>query len=202
MASKQGSVTPAFLLAAKGNPDGALASMFMAAFGVSLADLIEMALIAFQNKDVKIIHLALTSAVQIRAHVTFVGPDYAQCRTAYPKLVIEGSRPVYDIYNFGALHALGHLFCHFSKHVLGNRALRKAGSCITGEFAKTTEAGLINAEIAKSWDAEDIILFNSTTLDALSQAFLDKILKSMQTESKNFNSGLSGVTSSAPKSIT
>lgn len=201
MSTKQGSITPAFLLAAKANPDGALASMFMAAFGVSLGDLIEMALIAFQNKDAKIIHLALTSAVQIRAHVTFVGADYAKCRSLYPKLVIEGARPVYDIYNFGALHALGHVFCHFTKHVLGNRALRKAGSCITGEYAKTTEAGMINSEIAKSWDADDMLLFNATSIDATAQAFLDKILKSMATESKNFNVSVSGVASSSPSGI-
>lgn len=153
--SKQSTLTPAFLQAASLNPEGALCSLMLSAFGTTLDSLMAIANQLMAEKDAALIILALTAAVQIRANVVFVGQSYGEIRFKYPALIIEGDREQKDYFNFGALHALGHILAHVSNSPLGAKVIGKAGSCITGEQATTSEAGEINKEIASSWSAED-----------------------------------------------
>jgi len=153
--TKQGSLSNAFKNAAGGDQEGALAYMLLAAFGVTLQQLMDIAMRMFASNDAKGIMLALTAAVQIRAHVVFVGSEYGGFKKKYPELVIEGTRDQADIFNFGALHALGHVLAHVTKHQLGQKILAKAGSCITGSNTTESEAGLINKEIFESWTGAD-----------------------------------------------
>lgn len=153
--TKQGSLTQQFLQAAQRDPEGALSHMLLAAFGITLGMLMGVADRVVATKDVQMAIMALTAGVQIRNHVTFVGREYANVRTKYPEVVIEGPRPQTDIFNYGALHALGHILSHMSGHSLGDRIIAKAGSCITGEKLTESEAGTINKEIFASWTQDD-----------------------------------------------
>lgn len=157
--TKRANHSEAFRANAIANPLGALAFQFLAAFGVDLQTLMAIADKVIAANDVNVMMLAITAAVQIRANVSFVGRDFGGVREKYPELIIEGERPNLDIYNFGALHALGHIFCILSGSSHGQKALAKAGNCITGENCPESEAGKINAEIARSWTPEDRAAF-------------------------------------------
>lgn len=162
--------------------------MLLAAFGVSLGTLMSIADRVVLAKDVQVVLMALTAGVQIRAHVTFVGRDFGQVRVKYPELVIEGARPQTDIYNFGALHALGHLFSHLSGHSLGDKILAKAGSCITGEKITANEAGVINKQFADSWTQDDREAWRTWTAanQTVYSAFVRPIVASVSPKSAGF----------------
>lgn len=153
--SKRGSLTPAFLARAQIDQFGALSYMLMAAFGVTLAQIMETVSKMLEQKNLNVVVMCLTAGVQIRAHVVFVGRDFENMRFEYPALIIEGERPQADIFNFGALHACGHLLAHLTDHKLGKSILAKAGSCITGENTTLNEAGQINKELFESWTPTD-----------------------------------------------
>lgn len=159
--TKRSNLTDAFLRQAVVDPLGALATQFMAAFGVDLSALMSVAEQVITAKDQSVFMMAITAAVQIRANVVFVGRDFANIRTRYPVLVIEGDRPQNDIFNFGALHALGHIFCHITNNDWGYKVIAKVGSCITGELTPATDAGKINKEVADSWGASDKAAFGA-----------------------------------------
>jgi len=179
--TKPGSLTQDFLRAAAEDPMGGLASMFLAAFGVSLDTLMRIAKKALDKNDINVMMMAFTAGVQIRAHVVFVGRDFGNIRVEYPELVIEGGRPQQDIYNFGALHALGHLFAHVTNDPTGGKVVQKAGSCITGEYSSESDAGKINKEIFNSWSLSDKNSFPAwltaakTTSSAVADAFVASI---------------------------
>jgi len=179
--TKPGSLTQDFLRAAAEDPMGGLASMFLAAFGVSLDTLMRIAKKALDKNDINVMMMAFTAGVQIRAHVVFVGRDFGNIRVEYPELVIEGGRPQQDIYNFGALHALGHLFAHVTNDPTGGKVVQKAGSCITGEYSSESDAGKINKEIFNSWSLSDKNSFpawltaTKTTSSAVADAFVASI---------------------------
>lgn len=182
MTTKQVFLTSDFLAESARNPDGALAYMFVSAFGISLAALMDIAAKVIKSKDTKIVAIALAAAVQIRNNVVFVGRDYGDIRKKYPELIIEGQRTQQDAFNYSALHALGHLFCHLSTSSVAEKALKKAGSCITGEHATDNIAGNINVEIAGAWATEEksqVLAYvaanrGSTELEAMIKTLMDK----------------------------
>lgn len=163
--TKPTTMTSEFRAAAIADPNGAMAFMFLSAFGVDLSSLVTIALKLVSTKDVPIILMAINAAVQIRSNVTFVGPEHGKIKSKYPELIIEGSRNVPDVFNFSALHALGHVLCHLSSHGLARNALKKAGSCVTGEGCPDSDAGKINKEVAISWSTDDINLFGKVRSD-------------------------------------
>jgi hypothetical protein len=167
---------------------GGLATMFLAAFGVSLSTLMDIASKAIMAKDHNLIMLAFTAGVQIRAHVVFVGRDFGDVRVKYPALIIEGSRPQSDIYNFGALHALGHIFAHVTSNALGRKVISKAGSCITGESLTESEAGKINKEIFTEWGADDKAAFPTwlTQIKASAMTIVDEFMTAVPKLAKDF----------------
>lgn len=94
-----------------------------------------------------------------------------------------------DIFNFGAAHAAGHFLAHLASHAYGQKVLQKAGSCITGEFGSSSEAGMINKEIADSWTQAAKMDF-SNTLAANRAAlgpFVDETLVAIITKGTDFN---------------
>ena len=159
--SKAVRLSEAFRAAAITDPKGALATMILASFGVDLVTLIRIARDILVNKDEDAAIMAIAAAVQVRGNVVFVGRDFANIRSKYPELVIEGERAQQDIFNFGALHVLGHLLCHLSAHTIAQKALSKAGSCITGANTPDSEAGKINKEISQQWTPSDLEAFRS-----------------------------------------
>lgn len=154
--TKPGSLSQSFKQAAVADPKGSLAFMFMSAFGVSLDVLMALATKMAETNDVQMVVLAVTAGVQIRNHVVYVGSEYAGVRGKYPELIIDGARDQQDQFNFGALHALGHLLSHCSQHALAKKAIAKAGSCITGEMTTDSEAGKINKEIYDGWTRDEV----------------------------------------------
>lgn len=186
--TKAGSLTSDFLRKAGADPMGGLATMFLAAFGVSLATLMDIAGRAIMAKDNNLMMLAFTAGVQIRAHVVFVGRDFGDVRTKYPALIIEGSRPQSDIYNFGALHALGHILAHVTSNAMGRKVIVKAGSCITGEALTDSEAGKINKEIFDEWAAEDKLNFSTwlTQIKTAAQTNVDEFMNVVPKLAKDF----------------
>jgi hypothetical protein len=189
--TKQGSLTQDFLRKAADDPDGALATMFMSAFGIALSTLMKIAEEIVKAGNIPAMLMAVTAGVQIRAHVVFVGRDYAGVRTNHPELIIEGARPTQDIYNFGALHALGHIFGHLSPDGLGAKMLKKAGSSITGEYATDSEAGLINQELSRTWTIEDkqefVTWVTKVQADATMASWVKGVFKVIPTMQTKFN---------------
>jgi hypothetical protein len=177
-----------FKAAAVADPLGALATMFLSAFGVDLQTLITIANKAIAAGDQHLLTIAITSGVQIRNNVVFVGRDFGGIRTKYPELIIEGDRPQTDIFNFGALHALGHLISHLSKHALAKKALAKAGSCITGEETSESEAGKINKEISAKWSASDLAAFRAWRDNTSGDAIVDQCFDSFENLKAKFGS--------------
>lgn len=173
--TKRGNLSDAFRTAAVSDPVGALATQFLAAFGVDLQALIEIASKIIKTKDINAAMMAITAAVQIRANVVFVGRDFGNIREKYPALVIEGDRPQQDIFNFGALHALGHLLCHATTSEWGQKALAKVGSCVTGTGTPDTEAGKINQELAASWSPNDKAAASSWLVTNRGNEFIDNV---------------------------
>jgi len=159
--STQVNLTLEFKAAAAINPDGALATMFLAAFGVSLATLMQVADKIIAGKHVSVVMLAITAGVQVRGNTVFVGADHGGVKAKYPELIIEGQRDQGDQFNFGALHALGHVLSHVGSHDLCRKVISKAGSCITGEKLSDSEAGLINKEIYDGWSSDDKVAFGA-----------------------------------------
>jgi len=186
--TKQGSLTTAFLREAASKPVEALAYMLLQAFGVSLASLMGIAVRALQSEDTPIIVMALTAGVQIRAHVVFVGREFGDIRARYPELVIEGEREQRDIFNFGAMHALGHVFSHMSRSDIASKILHKAGSCITGEFSTESEAGKINKEISTGWTSEDKARWaaEAPAIAATHSAVLERVVNTLPTLASTF----------------
>lgn len=178
--TKQVRLSEAFRAAAIADAKGALSTMFIGSFGVDLLTLIRIAKEVLANKDEDAIMLAVTAAVQVRGNVVFVGRDFANIRSKYPELVIEGERAQQDIFNFGALHAMGHVLCHLSSHPLAQKALAKAGSCITGAGTPDSEAGKINKEISLQWTPADMTAFrellSQQPLVEIANAVFDKIV--------------------------
>lgn len=181
---------------------GGLATMFLAAFGVTLETIIDIAQRLVAKNDVKIMMLAVTAGVQIRNHVVFVGRDYGDVRTKYPELVIEGKREQADIFNFGALHVLGHVLAHITSNALGQKILRKAGSSVTGEYSTQSEAGTINTEIARSWSAESVQAARvaMTSVPGADRANLDKFFDSIPAMANGFKKP-AGVTTGGAASL-
>lgn len=198
--TKTGSLGQEFLRHAQTDQEGALATMFLAAFGVSLAALMGICDKMIKENATAAMVMAITASVQIRNHVVFVGRDYADIRTRFPELVIDGQRSQQDSYNFGALHALGHLLCHITNDPLGRKAIAKAGSCITGEAKTDSEAGKINSEIADSWTAEDKTLFAAWLPGVKTSAAVqvDTIFKSFPKLSADFNAKMAAKTTPPP----
>lgn len=190
--TKQGSLTTAFVQAAARDPEGALSQMMLAAFGVSLSSLMAIALKALAAGDVSLILMSLTAGVQIRNHVVFVGREYGNIRTNYPELIIEGDREQRDIFNFGALHALGHVFAHVTTNDLGQKVITKAGSCVTGEKIVATEAGKINKEIYDGWSTEDKGAWPAwlASAQAAHRATLDPVVASVPARAKAFTTAM------------
>ena len=187
--TKAGSLTPAFIQAAARDPEGALSFMLLSAFGVSLSALMGIAAKAFAGQDIQLLIMALTAGVQIRNHVVFVGREYGNVRTLYPELIIEGNREQRDIFNFGALHALGHVIAHVTTDALGVKVLSKAGSCVTGEKLTESEAGAINREIYNGWTAEDKGAWAAWMADMRAQhsAFVNQTVQVIPTKARGFS---------------
>lgn len=204
--SKSGSLTPAFVQAAVRDPEGALSHMMLASFGVTLASLMSIAMKAFGLQDIQIIIMAMTAGVQIRNHVVFVGREYGDVRAKYPELIIDGDREQRDIFNFGALHALGHVFAHVTGNDLGPKILSKAGSCVTGEKLTESEAGNINKEIYLGWTTEDKGSWAAwlATAQANHRGVLDPIVGTVPTRAKAFAASMAGPPGGSvpPRSIT
>jgi len=190
--TKTGNLSQEFKAAAVLNGDGALAFMLFAAFGTSLSVLMATADRALVSKDVSVIILALTAGVQIRNHVVFVGADHGGIKQKYPELIIEGARDQPDQFNFGALHALGHLFAHITSDALGRKILAKAGSCISGEFLTDSPAGVINKEINSSWTGEDRLAWTpwNSVKAAEHGVVINQIVASMQQRAIDFGKTL------------
>lgn len=186
--TKPGSLSQDFLRAAAEDPMGGLATMFLAAFGVSLDVLMRIATKIIAENDVHVMMMAFTAGVQIRAHVVFVGRDYGNIRSRYAELVIEGGRPQQDVYNFGALHALGHMLAHVASESTGGKVLQKAGSCITGDYGTDSEAGKINKEIATTWSMTDKVDFGKwlTNAKTTQGPIVDSFIQSVPGLSKAF----------------
>lgn len=201
--TKAGSLSQAFLAKAANDPTGALATMFLAAFGVSLGTLMRIAEDVIKTKKNGVMMLAFTAGVQIRAHVVFVGRDFENIRQDYPELIIEGQRNIGDIYNFGALHALGHVLAHITNNSLGERVLAKAGSCITGAYSNDSEAGKINKEIAAGWMAPELQEFSAFVgrMKAVAPESLDPFMVTVPTLASRFNSTGSAFASAAPAAV-
>jgi hypothetical protein len=118
----------------------------------------------------------------------FVGRDFGGIRSKYPELVIEGGRPQQDVYNFGALHALGHILAHVASDSTGGKVLQKAGSCITGDYGTESEAGKINKEIYSSWSLTDRSEFSKwvTAAKVAGGTTVDAFVQSIPALSKTF----------------
>lgn len=174
--------------AAGQNPEAALSYQLLAAFGVTLGALMTIAEKMLSSSDASAIIMALTAGVQIRNHVVFVGREYANVRQAYPDLIIEGDRDQRDIFNFGALHALGHVMAHVTGQDLGRKILSKAGSCITGENLTTSEAGNINREIFNGWSVEDKSAWAAwlVRVKTARMAWLDTVVTSIPERARTF----------------
>lgn len=190
--TKAGGITPAFAAQAALDPEGALSYMLMSAFGVSLSMLITTAKRILTEKNAPIAIIALTAGVQIRNNVVFVGREYGDMRRNYPELLIEGEREQRDIFNFGALHVLGHILAHITSRDLGNKILRKAGSSVSGEYLMETEAGLINGEFFKGWTTEERMAWSASLVElkTLAQVWVDSLVDSMSVKSKAFQAKL------------
>jgi len=189
IATKQGSLTTDFKAAAITDGDGALAFMLLAAFGVSLATLMTVAEKIVAGKEVSIAILALTAGVQIRNHVVFVGADHGGLKARFPELIIEGSREQGDQFNFGAVHALGHVLAHMSNHEVARKVLGKAGSCVTGEQLTDSDAGKINKEILEGWSTEDRATFQNWLAGIRPEggAFVQNVANSLTGRAKSFS---------------
>lgn len=196
-----------FLRAAAGDEEAALAHMLLSAFGISLQECMDIVEKAIANKDSKIIVMMMGAGVQVRGNIVFVGREYANVRSVYPKLVIEGDRETKDIFNYSALHICGHILAHVTSNSLGVKILKKGGDCILGEYELSTQAGEINKEIASSWTAEDKSNFGSW-LEAMSgddQAVVDNIVANFSVLNARFTAKLThptggGQLASAPAS--
>lgn len=184
--TKPGSLTQAFMRAAARDPDGGLAFMLMSAFGITLSMLMTIADEMLREKSTAAIMMCLTASLQIRNHVVFVGRDYGGIRSRWPQLIIEGTRPLTDIYNFGGLRALGHIFSHLTKDLLGSKILKKAGSCITGAGVTESEAGKINKETADGWSVEDKQAWAVHVMPDATQGFLDALVAGVPAKSTAF----------------
>lgn len=189
MATKRSNLSPEFMAAAARDPLGALATQFLAAFGIDLDTLMSVAEKAIHSNDDHVFYLAIAAAVQIRANVVFVGRDFGNVREKYPELVIEGDRPQNDIYNYGALHALGHIFCHLTNHQLGQKVLNKVGSCITGAGTPDSEAGKINKEMANSWSVEDKNRFIAWSNDPSKFGIVNALFNTVAAKKAGFKLG-------------
>jgi len=198
--TKKGMLSQEFTRAAAEDPSGALAYMLMSAFGVSLARCMEVCarLLVAENKAAII--MCLTAAVQIRANVTFVGRDFAGIRLGAPELIIEGERQTGDVYNFGALHACGHIFANMVVHGTGKNILAKAGDCVRGTGFTDNEAGQINAEIFKAWTQEDKQALNVWLSDNIAAhgPKIEAIFTSLSSLQANFALKLAGRTVPPP----
>jgi len=194
--TKAGNLSSTFKAAAILNGDGALAYMLMSAFGITLTMLMSLAEKMLTDKDVSLIYMAMTAAVQIRNHVVFVGSDYKGLRVKYPELIIEGTRLQSDQLNYGALHALGHVFAHVTNNQLGKMILDKAGSAITGVNTTDSEAGKINKEMSDSWTTESKVEWNTwlTTAKSTHGVFLDATVAMVSGEATKFGKQLNGAT--------
>jgi hypothetical protein len=156
-----------------------------------------------RTKNNAIMMLAFTAGVQIRAHVVFIGRDFENIRGLYPELIIEGQRGVGDIYNFGALHALGHVLAHITNNPLGERVLQKAGSCITGQYSNDSEAGRINKEIASSWMTADTQEFGAFVgrMKTVASDSVDPFMASVPGLAQRFTAGATGVPSATAPAV-
>lgn len=154
-----------FTRAAEADKVGSLAYMLMAAFGVSLDELCTIARAAITQADENLVAMALTAAVQIRGNVVHVGSEFGNFKRLYPVLIIEGDRAQQDIFNFSAIHCLGHVLCHIATHPLAGKILKKAGSAITGQYVTASAAGRINKEIADAWTDDDKESFRMLLVD-------------------------------------
>lgn len=179
----------AFTQEAARNPENALAYMLLAAFGISLDALVEVVKNILANRDTQVAILALAAAVQIRGNVVFVGREYGNVRERYKELVIEGPRSVQDQFNFGALHAVGHILAMIADTPLSKKILKKAGNCITGDGVTGSEAGLVNKEIADNWAPEDrtAMMAWMVGLSADNRQFVTTILDGMRDRATQFD---------------
>jgi len=196
--TKRVNLTPAFMRAAETDKVGALAYMLMAAFGVSLTELTTIALDIIDNKNTELCMMSLAAAVQIRGNVVFVGSEFANIRAKYPILIIEGDRAQQDVFNFSALHCLGHILCTFSSEKLAQKILQKAGNAITGANVTASIAGAINKQIAESWPIDEVAEFNAvaTKISDKRRAVINSVLAGASTRSTAFSKSVSASTSS------
>lgn len=202
MATKRVTMTAEFMAAAADDAESALAFMLMSAFGISLAEIIQIAEALIAANDAPLITLALAAAVQIRGNVVFVREGYAGVRDRFPSLIIEGDRPQEDKFNFSALHCLGHVLAHWSSHSLGSKILKKAGSCITGQDTTKNAAGEINSEIARGWSPEDVMLFNTINMSQKYAALLGKIMDGAVVKATAFRNAIKPAASASTTSTT
>jgi hypothetical protein len=160
--------------AATKNPQGALAFTFMSAFGFNLEDAMMVFNKIVGNNHWHMIAVVMAASVQIRQNVVFIGEDWKGIKNDYPEFVIVGRSDAKDRFNFSAMHIVGHLVCNFAtKSKLAQRALRKGGDCITGNFCPENVAGKVNSEIAGQWSRESknevlnsVRLYDSDVLSA------------------------------------
>lgn len=190
--TKTGTLSQEFLRAAAGSEESALAYQLLSAFGISLAGCYDEVNKAITARDTKIIVLMMVSGVQVRGNVVFVGPNYGDIRTKYPSLVIEGSRPQTDVFNFGALHVCGHILAAMTKHPIGSKISSKAGNCAIGQGFTESEAGKINKEIFANWGPQDISVVSGqiASFKAGDTKVLDDIVANFEPLSKAFKTKL------------
>jgi len=194
--------TPAFSRAASDDPLGSLAYMILSAFGVSLTTIMEICDKILADNNIPIAMMCIAAGVQIRGNVTYVGRDFSNIRETYPQLVIEGDRDTGDVFNFGALHAVGHALCHLSRDSIATAVIKKSGSCITKESVNQTDAGSINGEIADGWAPEDVALFRqwSSATGSSKAAAITGIFDSIKPKAKAFSTTISASASASASS--
>jgi len=143
------------------DPFGALAQMVMAAFGVSLDQIVAAIQRMIDDKDEVMIALCVDAAIQVRGNVTFVTSNVSGgiVRAKYPVFLITSTRDTGDDFNFSALHVAGHAICIAAGSKLAAKILAKVGNCITGEKFPDTQSGKINAELKATWSSIDIAAY-------------------------------------------
>jgi len=135
-------------------PQHAMFYMFMAAFGYTLHDGIADLQKMIQTANWNMFSLCVAASIQVRGNVVALSDDLFRIRTDYPKIYLPGRAGKDDVYNFYALHVLGHLIMNVAgDHRHARSALEKAGDCIFGRYLTDikTEAQGINLEIAESF---------------------------------------------------
>lgn len=186
--TKPGNLSADFMASARVDEEGSLAYMIVSAFGISLQAVIAACLKMQETNNTKVAMMCLAAGVQIRNHVVYVGPMFANMRNDYPDFIIEGIRPNQDIFNFSALHIAGHVLSHFTTKTFGTKILSKAGDCVLGTSFPDNEAGKINKDLSNSWTPEEKQSMQATkaAINADMRNWIDNLFDSIAPKADTF----------------